>query len=212
MSGNTFRIAMPILLVIATVLYWQHHQRIFADRGRLNVSQERQAIVLSWHSDIDVPMATRFSEAFSRHRAETGKFIIDLDSPGGALLEGGKVIELMNRMKATHRIETRVGAYNNCLSMCVPIFLAGEKRIASASSRWMFHEPRSSDYFTGEEVIEPEIERRYYNNRFFEKYFTNSAMDARWRENLRKEWVGQDVWKTGRELVDEGSNIITRLN
>ncbi len=211
MPGNITRIALPILILIAGFLYWQQYQRTFADKGRLVVSQEGPAIVLSWHSEVDVPMAKRFSEALVKYRSQTDKFIIDLNSPGGALHEGGKVIDLLNDMKDTHRIETRVTALNNCLSMCVPIFLAGESRIAAPSSVWMFHEPRASDFFTGEEVEEPEFERAYYNNRFFEKYFTNSEMNPQWRERLRREWIGREIWKSGQDLHNENSNIITHL-
>ncbi|MEM9278587.1 MAG: ATP-dependent Clp protease proteolytic subunit [Pseudomonadota bacterium] len=211
MPRNVTFILLPILIGIAAFLYWQHHQRIYQDLGRLEVSQEGDAVILSWHTDIDVPMATRFREAFNEWGSKTGKFVIDLNSPGGALIEGNKVIEQINAMKPSHVIETHVGPNNVCLSMCVPIFLQGENRIASGSSRWMFHEPTAYDYFSDEEVSAPKFERDYYNNRFFERYFTDSAMDPAWRENLRKEWVGKDVWRTGKQLVDERSNIIIDL-
>ena len=47
--------------------------------------------------------------------------------------------------------------------------------------------------------------------RFFERYFTRSPMDAVWREKLREDWKGRDIWKTGAELVEEGSNVVTVL-
>ncbi|MEM7215732.1 MAG: ATP-dependent Clp protease proteolytic subunit [Pseudomonadota bacterium] len=211
MSRQVTMILMPIFIAVAAYLYWQHHQRTFADQGRLLVSENGNAIVLSWSSEIDVPMVRRFREAFREWSSKTGKFIIDLDSPGGALSEGSKIIELMNSMKRTHFIETHVGNRAICLSMCVPIFLAGENRVAAGSSRWMFHEPSAEDFFTGEKVSVPEFERDYYNDRFFERYFTNSEMNPAWRENLRIEWAGKDVWRTGQQLVDEQSNIILEL-
>lgn len=202
---------MPIFIAIAAWLYWQHTERLFEDKGRLAVYQEGDAVVLEWHSSVRLPMEQRFKEAFREWAGRTGHFIIDLHSNGGALREGNRVIEEINAMKRTHRITTRVQGRHGCLSMCVPIFLQGDERIASARSRWMFHEPRAFDYFDGTEASQPEFERQYYSNRFFDKYFTNSPMAPDWRENLRIEWVGKDVWKTGQELVDERSNIITGL-
>ena len=66
--------------------------------------------------------------------------------------------------------------------------------------------------FEGEEAEVPQIERDYFSNRFFERYFVNSPMDETWRENLRQEWVGKDVWFSGDQLYAENSNIITELN
>ncbi|MEM9330233.1 MAG: ATP-dependent Clp protease proteolytic subunit [Pseudomonadota bacterium] len=211
MSARITYVLLPIFLLIAGFLYWQQHQRIYEDRGRLTVTRDGDVVVLSWQSEIDVPMQKRIREAYDAWKDRTKKFVIDLHSPGGALREGRKVIELLNTMKATHLIETHVGSNRACLSMCVPIFLQGESRVASATSKWMFHEPTAYDFFSDEEVHVPEFERNYYNNRFFDRYFTNSEMNPVWRENLRKEWVGKDVWKSGRQLVDERSNIILDL-
>ncbi|MEO0908810.1 MAG: ATP-dependent Clp protease proteolytic subunit, partial [Pseudomonadota bacterium] len=181
------------------------------DKGRLAVTNEGSAVVLSWSTEVDVPMALRFEEAFDRYRDQTGTFIIDLDSPGGALREGRFVIEEIERMKDTHEIITRVRSSSVCLSMCVPIYLSGEKRIAGPASRWMFHEPRAYDYFSGEEVGESESEIRAAGARFFDRYFVNSEMNPVWRDRLAQEWVGRDVWKTGRQLFIERSNIVQEL-
>lgn len=200
-----------VFLIASVFLYQQQHQRIFEDQGRLSVSQEGNAVVLEWHTGIEQPMELRFSEAFEEWADKTDTFIIDLHSNGGALQEGGRIIELINAMKKNHHMITRVTGNNHCLSMCVPIFLSGEERIASATSRWMFHEPQSYDYFDGSKASQPEFERQYYANRFFDKYFVKSVIDPAWRDRLRQEWVGQDVWRSGQQLFDERSNIVTRL-
>ena len=75
----------------------------------------------------------------------------------------------------------------------------------------MFHEPRTFDYFTGEEVKGPKSEMEGLSKRFFNRYFTNSEMSPAWRAQLEKEWKGKDVWRSGRQLVDERSNIIHQL-
>jgi len=186
-------------------------QRVYDNKGRLGVRQEGDAVVFVWKSAVDVPMARRFEEAFDEWRYDGARIIIDLHSPGGALREGEEVIQVINYMKRTHRVDTRVRAGRSCLSMCVPIFLQGETRQAAPSSRWMFHEPTARDFFTGEEVNEPAFERRHATARFVERYFVNSDMDPAWREELVAEWKGKDLWKSGRELAAEGSGVVTVL-
>ncbi|MEO1141727.1 MAG: hypothetical protein AAFW66_05200 [Pseudomonadota bacterium] len=122
------RLILPALLAVVAYMYFQHYDRVFGDKGRLAVTNEGSAVVLSWSTEVDVPMALRFEEAFDRYRDQTSTFIIDLDSPGGALREGRFVIEEIERMKDTHEIITRVRSSSVCLSMCVPIYLSGEKK------------------------------------------------------------------------------------
>lgn len=211
MHGNLPRILFVILVAIAGYLIWQQQSQLFADRGRLVTSHEGGAVVLSWHHDIEVPMERRFREAFAEWGNKAGTFIIDLSSPGGALLEGRNVIEAINEMKTTHTIITRVGSKAICLSMCVPIYLQGQKRIAARDSTWMFHEPSAYDYFSGEESELPEFEREHNAERFFDRYFANSEMDPKWAARLKQEWKGAEVWRTGAQLVSEGSNIVLEL-
>ena len=75
----------------------------------------------------------------------------------------------------------------------------------------MFHEPSAYDYITDEKVEENESDRKAASDRFFEKYFVNSDMNPQWRDNLQKEWIGKDVWRTGKQLYDERSNVILSL-
>ncbi|MGI9465137.1 MAG: ATP-dependent Clp protease proteolytic subunit [Aestuariivirgaceae bacterium] len=214
MAVKLNRIALVVMIGIAGYLAWQHQQQLFEDKGRLVAARDPAAsdtVVLSWRSEIDVPMRRRVLEAYDEWKGKVRRIVIDLHSPGGSLMEGRRVIELINTMKRTHRVDTRVGTNHSCLSMCVPIYLQGQTRFAAASSQWMFHEPRVFDYFTGEEVKTPKSEREGLARRFFGRYFTNSEMDPAWRRQLEQQWRGKDVWRTGRQLVDEGSNIIHEL-
>ena len=205
------QIALIVVSAIAIILYWQKYRDVYKDTGRLQVSQQNGAVILSWESTIEIPMARRFEEAYTEWGGKTEKFIINLNSRGGSLREGRQVIEIIDRMKTTHLVETTVGDGAVCLSMCVPIYLHGEQRSASSNSQWMFHEPKAYDYITDKQAEENESDRRAASNRFFQKYFVNSEMDANWRANLQKEWIGKDVWRTGEQLADEGSNIILNL-
>lgn len=184
---------------------------IYETGPEIAIQEDAGAVVFAWHEAVEAPMAYRFRTAFEALKDRTDRIIIDLHSPGGALIEGRSVIEEIERMKATHRVETRVGPGATCASMCVPIFLAGEERIASANSAFMFHEPSSVDFITDERVKKPAFEQRRDAERFFERYFTDSPMNPAWREKLREDWKGRDVWRTGAELAAEGSGVVTRL-
>lgn len=205
------QLLLIILVAIAGYLAWQEYDAIYGNKDRLSIREEGDAIVLSWSDDIDVPMAKRFEEAFNQYANKTGKFIIDLNSGGGSLREGRLVIEAIDRMKRSHEIETRVGFYASCLSMCVPIYLQGDKRIASAHSSWMFHQPIAVDPITGDHLEIPAAERAALGAAFFNAYFENSDMNEFWRKNLEREWVGKDVWRSGQQLVDENANIVQEL-
>lgn len=205
------RLLLVGLIVVAGYLAWQHQSKLFENKGRLAVSVRGKTAFMFWNHDIKLPMARRITEAYERDGSQVTRFILVLDSPGGALHEGGEVIEVLQKIKTTHQLHTFVGPNSNCLSMCVPIYLQGQKRLAAPESRWMFHEPISVDPHTGEQVKQLEFEANFYARRFFERYFTNSEMAPAWRKQLERDWKGKEIWKTGQQLFDEGANIITQL-
>ncbi len=211
MTSPLRRMLLVVFCVVAAVLYWQYRDTVTEDRGRLETFRHDDAIVLYWPSTVEVPFELRLREAFDLWKGETGRFVLALNSPGGALREGNRVIELIRRMQQTHRVDTFVGAQQECLSMCVPIFLQGNERIAAASSAWMFHEPRRVNFISGKDEGGLESEQRFFAERFFERHFVNSPMNRAWREQLQREWVGKDVWRSGQDLVAENSGIITSL-
>lgn len=206
--------ATLVMLALTALLITRNEQFIFRDEGRLVVERDpadSDTVIFYWRSEVDTPMARRFAEGFEEWRDRSGRIIIDLNSPGGAIREGEAVIREIEKMKRTHIIDTRVRNRRACYSMCVPIFLQGEQRSAAANARFMFHEPTAYDYFTGEKVDEPKFERELTSRRFFNRYFVDSEMNPVWRDNLAEEWRGKDVFRTARELVDEKSNIVTVL-
>ena len=138
------RILLIAMFSLAAYMAWDLQSRIYENKGRLTIARSRivpGAIELVWNSSIKVPMARRMREAFEKWRDKTDRFVINLNSPGGSLREGGAVIDVINYMKQSHTVDTYVSPGHNCLSMCVPIFLQGQTRIAHPTSRWMFHAP-----------------------------------------------------------------------
>ncbi len=198
-------------VVVACFMGWQQYQRVYEDKGRLATRIEGDVLIMSWRTRVDLPMARRMIEAFDRAKDQVRRVVLDLNSPGGSLYEGREAIRVIDKMKRTHRVDTHVGRNSICLSMCVPIFLQGQERAAAGTSKWMFHEPYHADQFTGGRVKKPKFEQEYTARKFFNSYFTKSPMSAEWRRKLEASWKGNEVWKSGAELVDEKSNIVTRL-
>ena len=179
--------------------------------GTLKVSvdpADSDIVVFKWDGVIDPPMAKRFSEEFEIWKGDAKLFVIDLNSPGGRLNEGENVIRFIRKMKKTHSVETYVGPDGSCLSMCVPVYLQADMRVASKTSQWMFHEAGFSDTVTGQTVNVYAYEKRQASVEFFNRYLKRSEIDRDWLDYLQREWRGREVWKTGKELKDERANIV----
>ncbi len=211
-SGNTLRFGATLALFAALGFFaWKSGRRVYETGPRLEIGETDGAVVLRWAHAIEAPMAERLASAFDERRGGTGRFIIDLDSPGGSLAEGRLVIEEIERIKRTHDVDTFVGDKSVCLSMCVPIYLQGADRSAAPSALFMFHEPSAHDLVTDEKVDKPGFEARMTSARFFERYFGRSEMDAGWRDALRENWRGKELWFTAEELVDQRANVVEEL-
>lgn len=156
-------------------------------------------------------MAQLFSEAFDQRKDDVKKFTIELHSPGGSVDEGERVIKIMRKMAQSHSVWTYVGPKEDCLSMCVPIYLQGELRVAAATSQWMFHEPGAIDPLTGNAAFSYEFEKRQTSLEVFNRYFKQSEMDSEWRKRLQRNIRNGEVWKSGQDLKDEESNIISLI-
>ncbi len=209
---NSLRFAATLALFAALAFFaWKSGRKVYETGPQLVIAEAGDAVILRWAHDVEAPMAERFATAFNLWKGKTGRFIIDLNSPGGSITEGRLVIETIERMKETHRVDAYVGDSAYCLSMCVPIYLAGERRTAAASAAFMFHEPSTRDLFTEEKIDRPGFEQRMTSEKFFDRYFASSGMDPAWRERLRVEWRGRDLWFTAGELVEQGAGVVERV-
>jgi|GEM_PF-2263067 len=204
-------IALVVLFGLLVIVALQTENKFKQSAEQFTSRHEGEAVVLAWRDEVKYPMSLRLQETYNAKRSETQRFIIELNTPGGSVGEGRQVIDVINAMKHTHTVETRVLANRICASMCVPLYLQGHERTAAPSARFMFHEPTAVDAVTGEEVKTPAFEKRMETKRFVDRYFRESEMNPEWLAKLEAEWEGKDIWKSARQLVAEDSGIVLAL-
>lgn len=175
------------------------------------VRERRNEVIFEWLFPIQPPMSARLAEAFDKYADKGKRIVINLDSPGGMVEEGGAVIAEIERLKERVEVETHVGAHRVCASMCVPIYMAGEVRTAAPTARFMFHEPTAYDEFSKEEVKRPAFEHQLDVERFFRRYIDPTEMDPAFAAELRESIKGRDVWFSARELAARKANVVETL-
>jgi hypothetical protein len=206
---------MIILLAFLAFKTRDHFALYFAGVGTLEVQAalSEDTLYLRWRGKIDAPMATRISEAFEQHRTDVHKIVLQLSSPGGSLDQGADVVRLLRRIRQTHTLVTRVDEGGICASMCVPVYLQGEHRIAAADARFMFHEVNFRDFFSKQtDSSVPEAAIGAETDRFFDRYFDAPGVSQVWVRNVRARITGgNEVWETGRELLDDKSGVVQEI-
>lgn len=216
-TGSINRLIWAALLVLLAVLALQTRDNLdvfFDSVGKLEVRKDPddQTVYLRWRGKIDAPMESRISDAFDVQKAGARRFVLVLSSPGGSLDHGAKVIRLLRRIEETHSVETVVEAGRTCASMCVPVYLQGQRRTAAATAKFMFHEVSFRDYLAKQDSDVPDQAKVSETDRFFRDYFAPAGVPDAWIQKVRAEMAGHnDVWKTGRELIDENAGIVQQV-
>jgi len=200
------------------ILAWQfrdHLDTLWSRRGELTVEErlgpQGSEVVLRWRGLIEAPLAAKLEEAYHAHTEGTRRFVIALHSPGGTLEHGREVIGLIRRMQRTHLVDTVVEDRRACGSMCVPVYLTGQRRTAAPDARFMFHEVSFRDSLSGkiEEVPKEAIGRA--TDQFFERYLKPAGLEGRWLAELREAVRGKDVWRTAAQLVEQRAGVVHEL-
>ncbi len=206
--------AVLLLIAVLAVKTRDNFDALFGGVGTLDVrdAPEDDTVFLRWKGKIDAPMLSRIAEAFERHKADGRKFVLSLSSPGGSLDHGAKVVRLLRKIGETHKLETVVGAGSVCASMCVPVYLQGQRRTAAADARFMFHEVSFRESFSKDEIDVPDGAKVIATDRLFIKYFTAAGVPEAWIGKVRADMAGGgDVWKTARALADENAGIVQQV-
>jgi ATP-dependent protease ClpP protease subunit len=214
MNRLTWGVMIAILIVLAFKTR-DHLATYFAGVGTLDVvaTPGTDTLYLRWRGKIDAPMASRISDAFEKFKGERQRVVLALSSPGGSLDQGAEVVRLLRKIGETHTVVTSVEEGAICASMCVPVYVQGRDRIAAADAEFMFHEVNFRDFFSKEaDSSVPAASIGSETDRFFDKYFEATGVSQAWIRKVRADVAGgHEVWKTGRELVDENSGVVLKI-
>jgi ATP-dependent protease ClpP protease subunit len=193
-----------------------------ASRQTLSVSEEPDRIVLGWSGPVQEPMSERVAAALDRFRSDRRRIVLVLNSPGGSIEHGRKVVAAIHARDRA--IDTFVQKAGVCASMCVPIFLAGHERMADPEAYFMFHQVSlgggARENVKRKQLSESEqallskfvktIEAQA-TDAFFRSDIGIRGVNEAWLGKMREKISGRDVWMSGQQLVDERSGIVERL-
>jgi hypothetical protein len=216
-TGSINRLIWSAMLVLLAVLAWKTRDNLdvfFDSVGKLEVRKDPddQTVYLRWRGKIDAPMESRIADAFDIQKATARRFVLVLSSPGGSLDHGAKVIRLLRKIEETHSVETVVEAGRTCASMCVPVYLHGQRRTAGETAKFMFHEVSFREYLAKQDNDVPDSAKASETDRFFRDYFLAVGVPETWIRQVRADMAGHnDVWKTARELMDEHAGIVQQV-
>ncbi len=213
--------------ICGILLFWGYFQLPsgsgdVAARQTLSISEEPDRIELGWSGPVQEPMSERVAAALDRYRTDQRRLVLILNSPGGSIEHGRKVVaEIHARDRA---IETLVQKAGVCASMCVPIFLAGTKRMADPEAYFMFHQAslnsgasknmKRQEFSDSEKALFSQavkIVEAQVTDEFFRSDIGIRGVNVAWLAGMRKKISGRDVWMSGQQLVDEGSGIVDGL-
>lgn len=160
-------------------------------------------VMLTWSGPIGPPMRDRIQVAFEAFQASRKRFVLVLNTGGGIVSEGERVIELLQRIRQTHRLDTAVPRGGVCGSMCIPVYLQGQTRYGARTSSWLFHEMtrRGERPFTMKKVPGKLTDH-------IEKYWIPAGVSRPWIERMLPLAEGHDYWQTGQELILDKAGII----
>ena len=117
-------------------------------------------------------------------------------------------INVLTHIKATHSLTTVVDRGSICGSACVPIFLAGTRRVGALASLWFFHPASWPAPQRGAVAPTRELAADFTDS-MITRYFGPAGVDPDWILQLRRTLNKDDLWQTGRDLWESKSGILT---
>jgi hypothetical protein len=169
------------------------------------VVDARNLAIIEYDGPIISPMAKNL-RAIWNEIAKDSRFervVLRLNSRGGTDLHGKKVIEVLAAIRERVALTTLVGENDLCASMCIALYIQGDKRFASPASTWMFH--GASNALNN--IPSLSMTTRYFDL-FKERDIDHRFVDFLFRNNYVT--TPGAYWISGRELAQQ-SNIITDL-
>lgn len=95
---------------------------------------------LRFSGPITAPLADALETVlFDGGKPRFARLMLELDSEGGELGAVEKVVAVLEKVKRSATLNTRVLDGKVCASGCVALFMVGSQRKASTASVWVFH-------------------------------------------------------------------------
>ncbi len=172
------------------------HEQWPAATASLEFNEQDGSLNIEWSGPIVPGMAEYLRSAIDRYGALSRRVVLFLDSAGGKVDEGDRVIHLLDEIKQTHRLITVVPDGKLCASMCVPIFLKGDDRLAGRTSLWIFHEVarRGAN----------RKERTEVTLRLLDKYYAPAGVSTHWIKAIVPAIERAELWQSGGDLGGDG--------
>ncbi|MEI9899070.1 MAG: ATP-dependent Clp protease proteolytic subunit [Hyphomicrobium sp.] len=208
-AHDTRRSIWPILaaLVVSLAAIIATTPYAHAAVGKLKLSKSSRLpdiLVMTWRGEVRPGMAKVIRAAFDKYKDRFHVIELILDSPGGSVHEGEKVIAVLQQIKKTHRLITIVMPGKRCGSMCPFIYMQGQKRFAAPASIWLFHEVSRSDKRTHKIY---ELDRAQWES-LIEKYWLPAGVNPVWIAEMKTHTFQSDYYQTGQDLLDHDSGIV----
>ena len=165
-------------------------------------NKEDGTLYIDWSGPIVAGMADNLRAAVGKCGMTLNRLVLFLDSAGGKVDDGDRVIEVLNEIKLRHELITVVPHGKLCASMCIPIFLQGEDRLAARASIWLFHEAAQR---RANGVLRTDTAETW---RLFRKYYAPAGVSMHWLKSIAPLINETDLWQTGGDLISAKSGII----
>src|SRR5215831_11257247 len=168
----------------------------------LEFNKEDGTLYIDWSGPIVAGMADDLRAALGKYETTLNRVVLSLDSAGGRVDDGDRVIEALNEIKLQHQLITVVPHGKLCASMCIPTFLQGEDRLAARASIWLFHEAAQRQ---ANGILRTDTAETW---RLFRKYYAPAGVPTRWLKSIAPMIEETDLWQTGGDLISAKSGII----
>jgi len=197
------------IVLIINLLVFSSVSSAFVDvRGVLNADGSSSNTVAIYIADIVTPqMSQKVIGLIGNLPLGKDKVIFYLNSMGGSMAAGLQIIAGMEALKSMGiQVITAVINGNTCGSICVPMFLHGEKRYAGEVTSWFFHGVAMADM---PKIVDYEETKKGLDAFFIAEGVPKSWIDKMWK---RGAFSGTTpYWMTSKELFAENALIITNL-
>jgi hypothetical protein len=168
----------------------------------LDFNENDGSLNIEWSGPIVPGMADYLRTALDTYGPSSHRVVLFLNSAGGQVEEGDHVIHVLTAIRQMHRLVTVVLEGDLCASMCIPIFLQGDDRLAARTSNWIFHQAAKQGA--------NRKERKEKTLHLFGRYYVPAGVSTHWLEkSIMPVIKGANLWQTGGDLISEKTGIIT---